>query len=136
MAPPAMRLAPLVPWHRWPQQQPKAGKSGQAGNETLQRRVARRQDAAQMGTVKAPALLISLTFLAACGEGGDAPVQAQRISLDDARAKAAEPIMSPDTTGAVWTVTGDGQAIDFARADADPWLTLACDLREAPATLA
>jgi hypothetical protein len=89
-----------------------------------------------MGPVKAPALLISLTFLAACGEGGDAPVQAQRISLDDARAKVAEPLLSPDTEGAVWTVTENGQAIDFARAGAEPFLTLACDLRAAPATIA
>ena len=88
-----------------------------------------------MGAVKAPALLILLPFLAACGEGGDAPVQAQRISLDDARAKVAEPLLSPDTKGAAWKVTENGQAIDFGRASAEPFLTLACDLREAPATI-
>lgn len=89
-----------------------------------------------MGAVKPPVLLISLLFLTACGEGGDAPVQAQRISLDDARAKVAEPLLSPDTEGAKWAVTENGQAINFARAGAKPWLTLACDLREAPATIA
>lgn len=88
-----------------------------------------------MRAVKAPALLILLPFLAACGEGGDAPVQAQRISLDDARAKVAEPLLSPDTKGAAWKVTENGQAIDFGRASAKPFLTLACDLREAPATI-
>lgn len=88
-----------------------------------------------MGAVKAPLLLISLLFLAACGEGGDAPVQAQRISLDDARAKVAEPLLSPDTEGARWTVTEGQQAIEFARPGAEPFLTLACDLREVPATL-
>ena len=88
-----------------------------------------------MGAVKAPAPLILLSFLAACGDSGDAPVQAQRIALDDARAKVAEPLPSPDTAGARWTVTNDDQAIAFGRAGAAPWLTLACDLREAPATL-
>jgi len=89
-----------------------------------------------MGAVKAPAPLLSLTLLlAACGEGGDAPVQAQRISLEDARAKVAEPLLSPDTEGAGWTVSADQQAIAFARPGAGPFLTLACDLRKAPATL-
>ena len=89
-----------------------------------------------MEAVKPPALLLSLLFLAACGEGGDAPVQAQRISLEDARAKVTEPLLSPDTRGAVWKVTENGQSIDFGRTGADPWMTLACDLREAPATIA
>ena len=75
-------------------------------------------------------------LLAACGDGGDAPVQPQRISLDEARGEAAEPALSPDTEGAAWTVTDDAQAIDFGRAGADPWLTLACNVREAPASLA
>ena len=89
-----------------------------------------------MGAVKAPALLISLMFVAACGDGDDAPVQAQRISLEDARAKVAEPLLSPDTAGARWTVTRDDQAISFGREGAEPWLTLFCDLRQAPATIA
>jgi hypothetical protein len=80
-------------------------------------------------------LLGGAVLLAACGEGGDAPVQAQRISLEDARAKVAEPLLSPDTKGAGWTVTADQQAIEFVRPGAAPFLTLACDLREAPATL-
>ena len=85
--------------------------------------------------MKALALLITLLFLAACGDGGEAPVQAERISLDEARTKVAEPALSPDTEGAGWTVTDDAQAINFGRANADPWLTLACDVRAAPATL-
>lgn len=88
-----------------------------------------------MGAVKARALLISLLFLAACGEGGDAPVQARRISLEDVRTKVAEPLLSPDTKGARWTVTRNDQAIAFGQPGAGPFLTLACDLREAPATL-
>jgi hypothetical protein len=85
--------------------------------------------------VKPSVVLILLPFLAACDGGGDAPVQAQRISLDDARAKVVAPLRSPDTTGAAWRVTENGQAIDFGRDGAAPFLTLACDLRQAPATL-
>ena len=82
------------------------------------------------------ALLIGvLPLLAACGEGGDAPVEAQRISLEDARAKVAEPLLSPDTEGAGWAVSADQRAIVFARPGAAPFLTLACDLRQAPAKL-
>ena len=81
------------------------------------------------------AILGSFTLLSACGNGTDAPVQAQRISLEDARAKVAEPLPSPDTKGATWKVTANGQAIDFGRAGAEPWLTLACDVSEAPATI-
>ena len=88
-----------------------------------------------MGAVKPPVAFMSLLLLAACGEGGDAPVQAQRISLDDARVTVAEPLLSPDTAGAGWTVSADQQAIAFGRPGAEPFLTLACDLREAPATL-
>ena len=80
-------------------------------------------------------ILGSFILLSACGNGADAPVQAQRISLEDARAEVAEPLLSPDTTGAKWKVTANGQAIDFGRAGSEPWLTLACNIREAPATL-
>lgn len=82
-----------------------------------------------------PLVFLLTLLLAACDEGGDAPVQAQRISLEDARANVAEPLLSPDTEGAGWTVSADQQAIAFARPGAEPFLTLACDLREAPATL-
>jgi hypothetical protein len=87
-----------------------------------------------MGAVKPPVAFISLLLLAAC-DSGDAPMQAQRISLDDARAKVAEPLLSPDTEGAGWTVSAGQQAIRFALPGAEPFLTLACDLRETPATL-
>ena len=80
-------------------------------------------------------ILGSFILLSACGNGADAPVQAQRISLEDARAEVAEPLLSPDTKGAKWKVTANGQAIDFGRAGSEPWLTLACNIREAPATL-
>ena len=81
------------------------------------------------------ALIGAMLFLTSCGEGGDAPVQAQRISLEDARAQVAEPLLSPDTDGAAWTVGADQRAIAFGRLGAAPFLTLACNLRAAPATL-
>ena len=89
-----------------------------------------------MGAVKVALPLVSLLLLAACGEGNDEPVQSQRISLEEARATPAEPLRSPDTKEARWTVTNDDQAISFGLAGAEPLLTLACDLRETPATLA
>lgn len=81
------------------------------------------------------AFLATCLLLAACGDGADAPLQAQRISLEEARAKVAEPLLSPDTEGASWTVTANAQAIEFGQLGAEPFLTLACDVREAPATL-
>jgi hypothetical protein len=80
------------------------------------------------------AALGPLCALAACGQA-DAPEQPQRISLEEARHKAAEPLLSPDTEGARWAVTENGQAIVFARAGQPPLLTLACALRERPARL-
>jgi hypothetical protein len=82
-----------------------------------------------MGAVKAPALLITLLFLAAC-DRGETPVQAQRISLDDARARQTEPLASPDTRDAAWTVRPNGQAIDFGKGGGPPLLSLECRLRQ------
>jgi len=62
-------------------------------------------------------------------------MQAQRISFEEARARTSEPAPSPDTANASWKVTADGRAIDFGPADGPPQLTLACNLRDTPATL-
>lgn len=85
--------------------------------------------------MKAPLLLLPVLFLSACGDGADAPSQAQRISLDAARHEPAQPALSPDTRGARWMVTENAQAIAYGREGADPWLTLACDVRADPASL-
>src|SRR5690606_1411427 len=81
------------------------------------------------------AFLATCLLLAACGDGADAPVQAQRSSLEEARAKVAEPLLSPDTEGASWAGTADARAIGLGQLGAEPFLTLACDVRGAPATL-
>jgi hypothetical protein len=73
--------------------------------------------------------------LVACGGEPESPVQPQRISLDQARQNAGEPLASPDTTEAAWTVTRDGQAIDFGFSEQPPLLTLSCDLGDSPALL-
>jgi len=81
------------------------------------------------------AALTALTLLAACGSGEQEPVEAQRFSLEAARRMPPEPLLSPDTKAAGWTVTADGQAIDFGLTGEKPMMTLACDLRAAPARL-
>ncbi|HWK40493.1 MAG TPA: hypothetical protein VNR60_01050 [Croceibacterium sp.] len=73
-------------------------------------------------------------MLAACGGSGESG-QAQRISLDDARHTASEPLLSPDTKSAVWTVAENGRSIDFGVSGQLPFLTLACALRETPVQL-
>jgi hypothetical protein len=82
-----------------------------------------------------PALaLATLCVLpAACGEAEQAPREAQRISLEEARGVPGAPLLSPDTRDAAWTA--NGQAIDFGVAGEPPLLTLACALRESPVQL-
>jgi hypothetical protein len=62
-------------------------------------------------------------------------MEAQRFSLEAARHVPAEPLLSPDTKGAGWSVSSDGQAIDFGLPGGKPMFTLACDLRSTPAQL-
>jgi len=78
------------------------------------------------------AALIAIPLLAACRQAEQAPVEGQRIALDDVRKEARQPLASPDTKGAGWTVSANGQAIDFGRNGAPPLLTLSCRLRENP----
>jgi hypothetical protein len=62
-------------------------------------------------------------------------VEAQRFSLEAVRRVPPEPLLSPDTKAAAWSVTADGQAIDFGLPGEPPMMTLACDLRTTPAHL-
>jgi hypothetical protein len=82
-----------------------------------------------------PELLVACALLASCDGEPEAPMQAQRISFEEVRGRAPEPTLSPDTGSASWKVSADGRAIDFGPSGGAPLLTLACNLRETPATL-
>ena len=70
--------------------------------------------------------------LAACHRE-QAPVQGQRISLDTVGRGGEQPLPSPDTKGAAWTVSANGQAIDFGQPGQKAFLTLACNVKTDPA---
>lgn len=55
------------------------------------------------------------------------PVEAQRIALDKVPSHGEQPLPSPDTTGAAWTLSANGQSLDFGQAGERPFLTLACN---------
>ena len=96
-------------------------------------------------TVKGPAMhpsvqnaatvatAIAVTMLAACHRAEQEPVQAQRIAFDKVPTQGEEPLASPDTKDAGWTVAANGQAIDFGKPGARPFVTLACNPAAAPA---
>lgn len=78
-------------------------------------------------------LCLSLSIIVAgCDGSADAPVKGQRIALDDARAQVREPLSSPETDDASWTVAENGQAIQFGNPGAPPFLTLSCRIRHDP----
>jgi len=79
-------------------------------------------------------LLVILLPLVACDRAPE-PVDAQRVSLDEARGGAREPLASPDTENARWTVAPNGQAIAFGNAGARPFLSLACRVKDDPPTI-
>jgi hypothetical protein len=85
-----------------------------------------------MGPVKVAVPLVLSLLIAACGSSEPEPIQAQRISLDEARARPAEPMASPNTRGAGWQVSENGRSIDFGRPGGQPLLSLECQLREEP----
>jgi hypothetical protein len=77
------------------------------------------------------ALPLALASLTACHRE-QAPVEAQRIALDQVPRQGEEPLPSPDTKGAAWVVSANGQSIDFERAGEKPWLSLACKVNAVP----
>ncbi|MXO64982.1 hypothetical protein [Altericroceibacterium endophyticum] len=81
------------------------------------------------------AAILAVLALAACGRQDNAPLQAQRISLEKSGAPTEEPLASPDTDNSRWRVADDGRAIHFGAPDGDPMLTLACRLKETPPQL-
>jgi hypothetical protein len=73
-----------------------------------------------------PAALLLL--LTACHRE-QAPVEAQRISLDQVPSQGEQPLPSPDTEGASWTVSSTGQTIDFGKPGGKPFVSLACSVK-------
>ena len=81
-----------------------------------------------------PLIVATLLSLVAC-DRAEEPVDPQRISLDAARGEAREPVASPDTDDARWTVAPDGQAVAFGNAGERPFLSLACRVKDDPPTI-
>ena len=81
-----------------------------------------------------PLIVATLLPLVAC-DRAEEPVDPQRISLDAARGEAREPLASPDTDDARWTVAPDGQAVAFGNAGERPFLSLACRVKDDPPTI-
>ena len=81
-----------------------------------------------------PLIVATLLPLAAC-DRAEEPDDPQRISLDAARGEAREPLASPDTDDARWTVAPDGQAVAFGNAGERPFLSLACRVKDDPPTI-
>jgi hypothetical protein len=79
-------------------------------------------------------ILALCVILSACGGDADTPEAAQRISLDTVRQPPSEPLPSPDSKDAGWTVSDNGQAISFGRTG-EPMLSLVCNLKATPARL-
>ncbi len=67
-------------------------------------------------------------LLTAC-QREQAPVEGQRIALDQVPAQGEQPLPSPDTSGAGWAVSVTGQAIDFGRPGEKPFVSLLCSVK-------
>lgn len=83
---------------------------------------------------RASLIAVTLLVLAAC-DRADTPVDGQRISLEAARGEAREPLPSPDTENARWTIAPDGQAVAFGNPGEPPFLSLACRVKDDPPTI-
>lgn len=70
-----------------------------------------------------------LTVVLTACHGEQAPVEAQRISLDQVPSRGEQPLPSPDTDGASWTVSPTGQSIDFGKPGGKPFVSLACSVK-------
>lgn len=76
----------------------------------------------------APILLLTLT---ACGQPASAPADAERIPIAQGEARGHDPLASPDTANASWSVDDNGKAIHFGNESAGkPFLSLDCLIGE------
>ena len=84
--------------------------------------------------VRAAVIAATLCALTAC-DRAEEPVDAQRVSLDEARGGVREPLASPDTKNARWTVAPNGQAVAFGNPGERPFVSLACRVKDDPPTI-
>jgi len=78
--------------------------------------------------LKIVALSGAVLLLAACHRE-QAPVEGQRIALDQVPDQGEQPLPSPDTEGATWAVSPTGQAIGFAKPGGKPFVSLLCSVK-------
>jgi hypothetical protein len=78
------------------------------------------------------ATTLLLTALSSCQRAEQEPVQAQRIAFDKVPSQGEQPLPSPDTRDAAWTVSANGLALDFGNVGARPFVTLTCNPKAAP----
>lgn len=74
--------------------------------------------------------------LAACSQPAEMPADAERIPVAQGTARAHEPLPSPDTVNAVWSVDTSGTALHFGNPNEKPFLSLDCLMGDGPAQLA
>ncbi|MGV3555930.1 MAG: hypothetical protein ACO1OD_11815 [Croceibacterium sp.] len=82
-----------------------------------------------------PAIIAATMLALAACDRTEAPVDPQRVSLEEARGGVREPLASPDTENARWTVAPNGQAVAFGNLGERPFLSLACRVKDDPPTM-
>ena len=82
-----------------------------------------------------PAIIAATMLALAACDRAEAPVDPQRVSLEEARGGVREPLASPDTENARWTVAPNGQAVAFGNPGEGPFLSLACRVKDDPPTM-
>ncbi|KRA82762.1 hypothetical protein [Altererythrobacter sp. Root672] len=87
-----------------------------------------------MARFQTASIFVLCVILSACGGEADTPEKAQRISLDTVSQGPSEPLPSPNLKDASWSVSENGQAINFGGTGA-PMLSLVCNLKATPARL-
>lgn len=78
--------------------------------------------------------LAALT-LTSCQQQPAAPADPQRIAFEQTPARQQQPLPSPDTSLASWSVDANGKAIHFGNTDTAPLLSLDCTFGDNPAQL-
>ncbi|MXO67308.1 hypothetical protein [Pelagerythrobacter marinus] len=73
-----------------------------------------------------PALGAALVLLAGCKPPATDDY-VERVALDETRARASDPLPSPDVEGALWAETGQAGRLVYGKPGEAPLLALACE---------